>query len=273
MESSFRYVVMRITKCISIPVVLLAILFIGGAIIVYGKIQQSDWHLQNENCQSCHLARNKVTADNASKLVASQEKLCAHCHANAIKVSHPSGFSPKHDLPEEFPLDWKGDMTCSSCHNIHEKGVRMLRGGKSGKELCLSCHNESFFKRMPDHGSSIFTLGHMSARADEMILPLDLYSLRCMECHEDQADAFPVFLDRRGIVRHSSSSVNHPIGSVYKKSAEYGGYRDIEALSQEILLPKGKVSCVSCHKGYSEEHGELVLAGRGISLCMECHDL
>lgn len=255
-------------------VVLPLVLLTGGAFFAFGKFSVSGGHLEKEECRNCHLASGPVTKENAGKLIASQERLCETCHKGVLAVSHPSGFSPSRNLPGAFPLDWKGDLTCSSCHKVHERMEKMLRGGKRGKGLCLSCHKPSFFKQMPDHGSSIITKGHVREAPEDILLPVDSYSLDCMACHDDQANSVPVFLDRSGIVRHGSGAANHPVGVEYRKAAEYGGYRDINSLDPKIFLPQGKVSCLSCHKGYSEKHGELVFAGRGgMSLCMECHDL
>ena len=39
------------------------------------------------------------------------------------------------------------------------------------------------------------------------------------------------------------------------------------------VLPDGKISCISCHQGYDEQHGALVLDNRADGLCFSCHDL
>ena len=55
--------------------------------------------------------------------------------------------------------------------------------------------------------------------------------------------------------------------------AAFGGYVAQERIPREIRLPGGKVSCVSCHQGYSASHGALVSLGNGSPLCGSCHDL
>ena len=47
----------------------------------------------------------------------------------------------------------------------------------------------------------------------------------------------------------------------------------VTKLSKKILLPMGLVSCVSCHEGYSQNHGKLVISNAGSALCFACHDL
>ena len=117
-------------------------------------------HLANSNCNNCHLSGKEVTPAQAHKLVASQEVLCGTCHPDARKVSHPSGFAPNKQPPPEYPLDWKHDLTCSTCHQIHGSTHGLLRGEKRGKDLCLSCHDTAFFSGMKDSGISLQQSGH-----------------------------------------------------------------------------------------------------------------
>jgi len=230
-------------------------------------------HLADSDCHSCHLARAEITVENAGKLVADEKPLCGRCHAPALKLSHPSGVTPSMNIPARFPLDWKGDLTCSSCHRIHGDQPTLIRGGQLGKALCLACHDQSFFDRMPDQGVSITARGHLDARTDPLPLPLDSYSLQCMECHNEKSDNLPVDIDVQGIVRHAGNSVNHPIGRRYADAMSFGGYRRPALLRENIMLPEGKLSCISCHVGYSEHHGALVMSNQGSALCLECHDI
>lgn len=226
-------------------------------------------------CQTCHLAE-KVDPKNGSMLIASQEKLCISCHANAVRLSHPSGILPKRALPPQFPLDWKGTLTCSSCHTIHGSGAGLMRGTQRGAEFCHKCHDPPFFERMADKGDSVTASGHLDARQqrDNWDLPLDPFTLQCLGCHSEQAGGDRrVGLGNDGVLRHTSSSMNHPIGRDYEETAKQGGYHPINRLPPEIVLPDGKVGCISCHEGYSERHGKLVKANAGSALCFTCHDL
>ena len=226
----------------------------------------------NLDCAGCHLAGRGTDQNNASQLTSSQEALCGQCHRGALELSHPSGFQPRRKLPVEYPLDWKGDMTCSSCHNIHQLRSGLIRGDKTGKDLCQACHEPAFFSQMADRGISIQRLGHLSAPIKELKRELDPYSIQCMECHTGSGEAPQVNVDARGVIRHSGG-VNHPVGSDYEKSSTSGLYKPISQLRAGIHLPQGKVSCVSCHVGYSKKHGALVMPNLGSALCLECHDL
>lgn len=228
-------------------------------------------HPPDTACGVCHLAGEGVTEPTASVLVATQERLCVACHKGAVADSHPSGFPPGRALPAGLPLDWKGDLTCSTCHEVHGDGPGRLRGGIRGREFCLRCHEQTFFDSMSDRGLSLADSGHAAAWGDVNALGLDPYSVQCMTCHGAEGDQ-GVPLDAYGVVRHASGSVNHPVGVAYTVPNRYGHYRPESTLPAEVLLPGGKVGCVSCHKGYAGEHGGLVMSNEGSRLCLACHD-
>lgn len=254
--------------------ILVLLLILPGTGVLYAKYTpDGKQHLGNSDCATCHLGR-PVDDKQAAMLIASQEALCGKCHPKAILVSHPSGFQPRTKPPAVYPLDWKGDLTCSTCHEVHGTARGLMRGTAQGKALCLSCHESGFFEKMRDGGASTM-VGHLNSGIDINAPAIDLYSWRCMSCHGRHGDPKEATsVDRNGVVRHASGSVNHPIGTHYGKAAAFGGYRPVNLLSKKILLPDGKISCVSCHLGYAKEHGKLVVqSGSQTSLCMECHEL
>ena len=248
-----------------------AVLAAAGAL--YAVVGGGGAHLDKSDCAQCHLAGKGVTAQQANLLLGTQEALCGKCHPSAILVSHPTGFQPKTVPPAGFPLDWKGDLTCSTCHEIHGSGHGLMRGALVGKQLCLACHPADFFTAMRDGGASL-TLGHLASGIDPKAPALDAYSRKCMECHGANANPrLATSIDRNGVLRHAGQTVNHPIGAVYQKAVAFGGYRQKAAVERRLLLPDGKVSCVSCHAGFQKEHGKLVLAMTASKLCFECHNL
>lgn len=252
-------------------VLALALLAAGVLHAHFGATGQA--HLAQAECASCHLAGKDVSAAQAGMLTASQEVLCGKCHQAAIQVSHPSGLPPSRTPPPGYPLDWKGDLTCSTCHEIHAARPGLMRGAATGKEFCFVCHAAEFFSKMRDGGSSLLA-GHLARGSAADARALDPYSRKCMECHVANADPRLVTaVDRNGVVRHASQSANHPIGVSYKVAVGYGGYVAQRIVERKLLLPGGKVACVSCHGGYSKDHGKLLVSNRGSALCMECHDL
>jgi predicted CXXCH cytochrome family protein len=224
-------------------------------------------------CEGCHLAGKAVKPEQAHMLVASQEKLCGSCHQTANQVSHPSGLTPRSKTHADYPLDWKGDLTCSTCHEVHGKNQGLMRGERRGRTLCLSCHDDKFFVRMRDHGASMMETGHLDARSSAPGEKLDAYSRQCMECHGEKGDDSAPTVVRNMVIRHGVASLNHPIGANYANAVKFGGYRPESKISKKIMLVGGLVSCVSCHEGYSKTHGKLVVPGGSSALCFECHDL
>ena len=252
---------------------LLAVIALSSAGIYFSYSQVSRQHPVQMACSECHLAGAETKADNAHLLTSDQQALCARCHKGAIEASHPSGFQPGRSLPADYPLDWKGDLTCSTCHQAHGTTPGLMRGARSGKDLCLSCHDKTFFTAMRDHGTSIMLSGHLDAGAFRDPNVLDPYSMQCMECHVKEADNIRIQVSRSGVLRHAGKSLNHPIGQVYAKYLSYGGFAQPASLPKMILLPEGRVSCVSCHQGFTEKHGELAISNKGSALCFSCHRL
>ncbi|VAX07299.1 hypothetical protein MNBD_GAMMA25-2615 [hydrothermal vent metagenome] len=253
------------------------LLFAGillSTLLILEKVTAISHPAHDANCVVCHLAGDNTVADNAHKLLSSQERICGACHEDALRLSHATGFTPNRVLPAEYPVDWKGDVTCSTCHDIHSGKPGLLRGDKRGRELCMSCHDSAFFAAMPDAGASIISNGHLNASTIKEPLGLDAFTIQCLGCHSSNADGGPpVDIDPRGLVRHAGGAVNHPVGASYAKASRYGGYRSPTQLSKKIMLPEGRIGCISCHQGYTQEHGKLVMSNQASRLCFECHDL
>ncbi|WP_426417202.1 cytochrome c3 family protein [Aestuariirhabdus sp. LZHN29] len=257
--------------------VLAALLLV--ALLVWRGTSAVEGHLAGVACSSCHLTQDSgaVDPEMAKLLMSAQEKICESCHAGATLASHPSGFIPSAQLGEVFPLDWKGEMTCSTCHDVHGQARGLLRVAEAGKKFCEACHNPEFFLNMRDRGQSLVNSGHLDTRLEEMQAgDLDPYSRACIECHRKQSDqlgAEPVTLGGGGVVKHDSSRFSHPVGRSYEAAASYGGYRPASRLPSIVPLPGGVVSCISCHEVYSDQHGNLVSSNQGSKLCFMCHDI
>ncbi|MFQ5773642.1 MAG: cytochrome c3 family protein [Kiloniellaceae bacterium] len=224
-----------------------------------------------QRCARCHLAGDDVRRENAHRLTTTQERMCGGCHRGAVEVSHPTGFTPHRPLPDEFPLDWKGQVTCSTCHEVHAGSPRHPEVARTGRALCTSCHPRSFFERMADAGRSIVRSGHLDARARRPARPIDPYSLQCIECHDGRISLPGDRIRAAFSASNGTGMVNHPIGQTYVRADVRRGLRHPAALPPEVLLPDGKVSCVSCHRGYSRRHGALVTRTQ-TALCLHCHD-
>lgn len=244
------------------------------AVTRLAAVSGRNMHLSGTECGACHLGGSDVAPTDGSKLVGSQEALCVRCHQAAVKVSHPSGFAPNRALPAEYPLDWKGDLTCSTCHVTHGEGRGLLRGNKRGKEFCMACHDQAFFSSMKDSGTSLVISGHLYTGRGRGTIDIDAHSLHCLGCHTSgsYAGGGTVSVGQNGVLRHSSGSAPHPIGRNYREASRNGDFHPESQLAQKnIMLSDGKVSCVSCHEAYKKEHGKLVMTLDRSALCLACH--
>lgn len=249
------------------------ILVLCVAGLLYAAIGSRAGHPSGTGCGTCHIVGSDGELTQASKLVASQELLCVKCHERAVQLSHPSGFVPRRSLPAEFPLDWKGDLTCSTCHLTHGGEPGLLRGKKHGKEFCLSCHEPAFFRNMKDAGSSLVISGHLDVGRARGTVDIDAHSLHCLGCHAGgHSGGGSVSVSRGGVLRHASGSAPHPIGRSYRDASLRGGFHPEHQLAQKkIVLSNGKISCVSCHEAYKKDHGKLVVSLNRSALCLSCH--
>jgi hypothetical protein len=104
-----------------------------------------------EGCEFCHSSRPDPAkmANQEIKFKGDIVLLCIRCHSDD---AHPGGKDhtgpPDKEkmaksnikIPKDFPLDYLGRMTCSTCHNQHAYGE--LRGGGGGMMICPSCHQK-----------------------------------------------------------------------------------------------------------------------------------
>ena len=266
---------MRYSYKVSIAIIIWLVV-LGTADWLYAIVAMTSIHPLNEACVSCHIAGDATTAKSARFLKAKQEQLCGRCHENALKMSHPSGFVPKPGtiIPSIYPVNWTGGLTCSTCHMVHGDMPGKLRGTTRGRNFCLACHDGEFFKKMIDGGESLISSGHLGIPPTNTWKSLDPYSVQCMECHAERGDVDVdsyVDSDKILIVRHANS--NHPIGRSYAEAETHGGYKPASKLSKKIQLPNGVISCISCHEGFTKNHGKLVSVTAYSTLCYECHDL
>ncbi|MCP5150189.1 MAG: cytochrome c3 family protein [Ectothiorhodospiraceae bacterium] len=210
------------------------------------------------DCIACHGVERPTAAPALDVSPA-----CAGCHQSAAEFSHPLGASPGSTAPANLHLAPDGGMTCATCHAVH--------GPAPGRPTvsCNACHRPQFFDAMADGGTSVASRGHLDARA-VIGDGLDPYSAQCLSCHDARGDAPGLHGNARGAAQPAP---NHPVGRPYARAVAYGGYRQLERVPTAVALPGGTVGCVSCHAGYSAEHGGLVLPATGSGLCYACHDL
>ncbi len=205
-------------------------------------------------------------------------------------ANHPVGVIPSTSIriPEGWPLDPGGAITCLTCH----ESVESLLGGGTGRlreapngtantgSFCVNCHGVD----RPASGSGSHWMAipqaHIKADADgtaSSIGRLDANSAQCLSCH-DGVSAPETHLGSMGAAGGASFSDkgrNHPVGVSFAGNRSRRGMklRPVSALPTTIRLPGGQVSCVSCHNLYNPTPKRLSVPIEGSALCLSCHDM
>jgi len=154
-------------------------------------------------------------------------------------------------------------------------------------ELCLPCH-------VP-HDAAAPQVAPLWDRSDTAANNYKLYdgtpgapglqSLLCLSCHDGSAAvdanggrAGEVFVPDAGpqrplIAAHRDLSSDHPIGVPYPDhDKNYRSRGEVEA-DGTVVLPEGRVECVSCHDVHNSFGLEklLVKSNDRSALCLTCH--
>ena len=231
-----------------------------------------DKHDFTGRCQLCHTTDNVTPGEPVSlKEPSAISRQCAQCHKREPGTSHPVGMVVEAKLPEVFPLDESGRMTCLTCHRAHQPAEgepleNFLRSGSAGIELCRQCHAQPHEVAKRDQHALGFADAHDKAgpAAETTVAGLDERSLACISCHDDFAP---------GSGRFSLGGGNHPIGVPYPAGAAgRQGYHPRSLLPPSIRLFNGNLGCETCHNLYSNVDNYLVMSNRRSKLCLSCHD-
>ncbi|MBI5971416.1 MAG: hypothetical protein HY884_09720, partial [Deltaproteobacteria bacterium] len=238
-----------------------------GADAVFSK--WSSYHNFDGKCLDCHLDVPKDGED-PGIFLRDLTGMCAECHKDALKVSHPVDMKPTMDVPSAMQLDSRGAVTCITCHFAHKDGyggshIRVKFGGAG---LCVQCHGEV---EASLHSASLGT-AHAASAVNaslgnaEIINILDPLSIKCLSCH-DSVSAFDAAVSTPWNppgYYHNGSPLNlsHPIGGLYSDAKEKykASLRDLDMLPKQIKLFGGKIGCATCHDPFSKGHSRLVIS-------------
>lgn len=262
------------------------ILVTVAVLIALGKMpfgqQGPSPHENRGQCNDCHLNDPKTAEMEGARtvLVADVDTLCKRCHKVNPDLSHPSMVAASRQLPGDFPLDWAGRVTCTTCHYPH-RGSRinltgyMIRTEKVGRALCGQCHGNLVGKGKSEHAAFLDKSHLESSRTDGVARALlDEASLQCLGCHDGtvaKAGSFGL-PGSQGTWEHGSAiGISHPIGVEYPPRDRVREYRPVTLLDPRIRLFKGKLGCCTCHGPYSKEQHGLVMSNSGSMLCFACH--
>lgn len=267
----------------------LIIILIG--FITFYELVSSQWtsyHNFEGRCLDCHLT-DPESGRGPGTLRRDITFMCIGCHKGVQELSHPVDIKASMAVPSAFPLDWRGAITCITCHPAHQQGYGPyhMRVRAAGEGLCLSCHSD-MEKQLHKTAVGTAHIGNLTSNrympGVEAGINLDQLSLKCLACHdaliagealvesrdvtlEESTDGTPGFHDNYEI------GLSHPIGVSYAEAKRkyQGAYRRIEDLPPQIQFFEGMVGCGTCHNPYSKRHNELVMGNEGSALCLACH--
>jgi len=237
-------------------------------------------------------------------------EMCFSCHDGSTIDSrkqvfndrmHQVGIIPskKIKIPEIFPLDSDGKMTCGTCHSAHgvstEPGIEktiFLRTSHEDSQMCTMCHVDKIGG--PDRGN------HPVGK-DTIIIPEEVTNsggyvgrkpnqVICESCHiahggftdkrlvlpVDRPDRYPVLCE----TCHGKTPGLH-------KHPETGQYsHSVDVIPENARIPdtwgsgvpvrlgdQGGLLCITCHMPHQAPGKEFLLAGKNTqgSFCLRCH--
>lgn len=265
-------------------ILIIAALALSAAIYVLAR--RSDYHDFTAKCLDCHLAVPGA-GETARVFVKDITELCFSCHTEIKELSHPIDMRPSMSVPSDFPLDWKNEVTCVTCHFAHSGGYGdfHLRSSMSDAGFCALCHayNESEAHKEALGAAHLVgddTRRYIALEDDRNLddLPFDDLSFKCLTCHdalfandslvETRQNALGFYHNENGI------GLSHPIGVFYADARRryFEAYRAVKDLPPQIRFFNGMVGCGTCHNPYSKDgHAQLVISNRGSALCLACH--
>ncbi len=191
-------------------------------------------------CQACHGDASAHTADpmkvkmdnklGKGKTAAEKDAVCMTCHAGNRHLAFWE--SGKHA---------KNEVTCSSCHSIHDKAKNPSAAPYSTTsrpleaEMCGTCHKQVRNATMkPSHH------------------PILEGKVKCSDCHNPHGALSPA------MVKHET--VNQQCFSCHadKRGPFAFGHPPVEE------------NCLSCHTPHGSSHGKL-LNEKVPNICQDCH--
>ena len=272
-----------------------------------------------KECAICHYSwvdtffieqRSSELATFPDKPTVADAEMCFSCHDGSTVDSrkkvhndrkHQAGIIPseKIKIPEKFPLDEEGKMTCATCHSAHgvstEPGIEktiFLRTSHENSEMCKMCHVDKIGgPEKGNHPIDETTLkiskditrygGYIGNKPNQII---------CESCHvahggfTDKRLTLPV--DRPGEYPVLCEACHGKTPGLNKNKSRnlYSHSVDLKPENAEIPVKwkngdnlrlglRGELVCVSCHTTHNPRIKESLLNEKNNkdSLCLQCH--
>jgi predicted CXXCH cytochrome family protein len=101
----------------------------------------------------------------------------------ALAASHPGLVDPA-SLPKTLPLDQKGELQCTTCHNAHEsRREKFLRMDNAGGAICQACHRPPYWN-LSSHAISPATWKGSGVKPWPADGALTVAGNACRNCHQ-----------------------------------------------------------------------------------------
>jgi predicted CXXCH cytochrome family protein len=251
-------------------------------------IEQDPHNFPASRCGSCH---EKDAAGNIleHRMTAPITELCRECHEKIIKsvYMHPVNVKPRRVIvPNDMPLSSYGDITCSTCHDVHGTYFTVygtqsyyLRRGETGRAFCSICHKDAGFPRAGHRG--ILGEAHFRSKyiATDPSQEIDSMSKNCISCHDGSFATSATI--KAGYWSHGEELISndmgsHPIGIDYEaarvsRRRSLSDLRPMAMVDPRIRFFDGRIGCGSCHDPYSTIEKQLVMSDINSRLCLACH--
>lgn len=219
-----------------------------------------DWPLDNFGrlmCSTCHVACGRLRTSDATRGL-------------------------RHNLRSER----LGTDFCRECHAPRHEPEVSATGTRVPSTIFVSADATGTVSASPAAPSGrknvhagIFGVAHPLAKHAAEGSGVDAPSRLCLECHDGtvaSAKDPALTTSSTGSVIDGDGRSSHPVGIVYPPpgdSGAEGSYVPAEHLDSRLLLPDGRVSCVTCHDVYSPGEALLVMRNDESRLCFACHDI
>ncbi|WP_394129417.1 flavocytochrome c [Shewanella maritima] len=115
---------MKMTKCAALLAAVLGSAGLAGSAIAADNL--ADFHGENMECESCHLASGELSNDSLTH----ENAQCESCHGDLAEMAETNTRKNYNAHESHFP----GDVACTACHSAHEKSV----------VYCDACHSFEF---------------------------------------------------------------------------------------------------------------------------------
>ncbi len=206
-----------------------------------------------------------AAAATAARQLAADRAICLRCHATAIATT-----------PAGLPFHADAQAPCVRCHRYHEPDVVQTGRGTLSlaslagvdREHCRPCHGAGARRER-------LSAGHLAAAAiyhgnAAALAPLSP-SAACRACHDRDTASSDWLGAVEGQAIAFAAHSSHPTEIRVRPGQPTAASWIREDIDPRLVLPGGRIECVTCHDLTSGTPDLLVAFERPRDLCLGCH--